>query len=180
MRWVAATRVPPILRVSMSIKPKDVFEILHGIYQSIRADLEGIPLLDPGKPPSDHVWRPNSGPRGNEFVADFALACNRALEQEDDSRQILCNVYYLAMTPYPEARAFMGIREDVWAVWVEEIQDLCGRELMARGLFPPRTYFGERSRPRRNIRLRGPMSAARAMWSIRNEISGSTMRTASC
>jgi len=55
----------------------------------------------------------------------------------------------LALTPYEQTRHFMGIREDVWVKWTEEIRDRAGKQVMMRGLFPARAYFGERSRPRR-------------------------------
>src|SRR5271165_3293730 len=140
----------------MPIRPRDAFKVCWELYQSIRGDLEGIPLLDPGKPPSDHAWRPNRGPRGNEFVADFHLACERSLEGPGyASRLILCRLYVIGMNPWQEVRQFMEIREDVAAMWLEEIEDRAGKEIMRRGLFPPRQYFGERSRPRRDAQ-RGP------------------------
>jgi hypothetical protein len=133
-----------------SVSPRLAFDVCHEIYVSIRADLEGIPLIDPTKVPSDHLWRAHRGPNGQEFVADFGIACHRALAaRECAAKLILCNLYYLQTKPYEHVRQFMGIREDVWSDWTEDIRDRVGRLLMAKGMFPPRAYFGERSRPRK-------------------------------
>ena len=135
----------------MSVTPSLAFDLCWDVYQSVRADMDGIPLIDPTKVPSQHLWHPDSGPRASEFVADFALACQRALIEARDGRRLflLCRVYYLGLTPYEEARRLIGIREDVFVDWSETIRGLAGRELMTRGLFPVRNYFAERSRPRR-------------------------------
>ncbi|SRR5260221_1133219 len=134
----------------MAISSRLVFDVCHDVYISIRADLEGIPLIDPTKIPSDHQWRPNKGPNGQEFVADFALACKRALAgPAHASRLLLCSLFYLQVKPYEDVRQFMGIREDVWATWTDEIRDRVGKVLLAKGMFPPKAYFGERSRPKR-------------------------------
>lgn len=126
------------------------FDVCWEVYASIRGDLEGIATLDPTKPASDHVWRPHPGPRAGEYIADFGIACKRSLGSPDlASRLVLCNLYYLGLTPYENARHFLGLREDVWASWTEEIRERAGREVMRRGLFPIRQYFGERTRPRR-------------------------------
>lgn len=134
----------------MTISPRLAFDVSWEIYQSLRCDQEGISIIDPGKVASDNVWRPQSGPRGNEYVADFQLACQRALEgPENASCWLLCRLHYIQMTPYEEARALLKLREDVWTFWTDDIRDKVGRMLMQRGLFPARQYFGERSRPRR-------------------------------
>jgi len=146
----------------VSITPQTAFDCAWEVYQSIRADLDGIPILDPSKVPSEHMWRPDSGPRAAEYVADFALACQRALIEARDGRRLflLCRVYYLGLTPYEEARRLIGIREDVWIDWTEEIRALAGREMMTRGLFPIRAYFGEKTRPRRKNERTRNYSAA--------------------
>ena len=148
----------------MSITPQTAFDCAWEVYQSIRADLDGIAILDPTKPASDHVWRPDSGPRAAEYVADFALACQRALIEARDGRRLflLCRVYYLGLTPYEEARRLIGIREDVWIDWTETIRELAGREMMTRGLFPVRNYFGEKTRPRRKSIREAGFQAQRA------------------
>jgi len=135
----------------VSITPQTAFDVCHEVYQSIRADLDGIAILDPTKPASDHTWHPDGGPRAVEFVSDFSIACQRALNEARDGRRLwlLCRVFYLGLTPYEEARRLIGIREDVFVDWSESIRELAGKEIMKRGIFPVRSYFGERSRPRR-------------------------------
>ena len=133
----------------MSIKPELAFDVCHDVYKAVRGDLEGIAILDPTKPPSEHVWRPDSGPRASEYVADFAICCQRGLEgPEWASRLVLCRLYYLGLAPYENARHFLGLREDVWVHWTEQIRERVGKQVIGRGLFPVRQYFGERFRPR--------------------------------
>lgn len=139
-----------ILKFPRTVSSRLAFDVLHDIYVSVRADLEGIPLIDPTKIPSDHLWRAHRGPNGQEFIADFAIACKQGLPGPTNApRLILCNLYYLQVQPYEVVRQFMGIREDVWSDWTEDIRNRVGRVLMSKGMFPPKAYFGERSRPRR-------------------------------
>lgn len=141
-------------KLPRAISSRLAFDVCFEIYQSIRADEEGIPLIDPTKVPSDHLWRAHRGPNGQEFVADFAISCRKALAGPECARKlILCNVFYLGMAPYERARAHIGIREDVWSDWTEDIRDRVGRVLMVKGVFPPKRYFGERSRPRRKVAI---------------------------
>lgn len=134
----------------MSVPPQLAFDICHDVYAAIRADLEGIPLIDPTKVPSDHLWRANRGPNGSEYVADFAICVKRALAGPHNSpRLILATLYYLDLVPYKKALRQMQIREDVWVSWTDDIRNRVGALIIERGMFPPRAYFGERSRPRR-------------------------------
>ena len=139
------------------------FDVTWEVYRSIRADLEGIPLIDPTKVPSDHLWRADRGPRAGEYVADFGIACRRSLEGPQlGSRMILCNLYILGLNPWEQTRHFLGIREDVAALWLDEIRERAGRVIMQRGLFPIRQYFGERTRARHAQRS-APSSAAQIL-----------------
>lgn len=138
----------------MSISPRLAFDVCHEVYKSIHADGEAIPLIDPTKVPSDHLWRSHKAPTGQEFAADFAIACKRALQgPENASRLILCNYYYLQLMEYEKCRRYMGIGEMTWVKWTEDIRDKAGKVILAKGLFPPRAYFGERSRPRRDAKV---------------------------
>ena len=139
----------------MPISPEAVFDNCHEVYQGIRADLDGIAIIDPTKVPGDTLWRPNRGPRAEEYVADFALACVYGLREVRDGRRLLllCRLYYIGLTPYQEARKTLGIREDVWSDWTEQIRCEVGKELLRRGLFPVKSYFGERSRQRAKAKL---------------------------
>lgn len=148
----------------MPLSPKLAFEVAHEVYSAIRSDSEGIAIIDPEKPASDHVWRPSSGPRGDEFVADFALAGKAALSERGNFHLLTTfNLYYLSVTPYENLlgmKEFLHIREDVIALWLDEIKEAVGKEVLRRGLFPPRMYFGERSRPRRTGLIRGKVPSA--------------------
>jgi hypothetical protein len=78
----------------------------------------------------------------NEWVADFALAGQAALEGPDwASRMVMFLVYYLGLAPYDNARHFLGLSERSWVNWSEEIRRRCGKELLSRVMFPPRKYF---------------------------------------
>jgi len=81
-------------------------------------------------------------PRLTEWVADFALAGQAALDGPDwASRMVMFRVYYLGLAPYENARHFLGLSERSWMNWSEEIRRRCGAELLRRGMFPPRKYF---------------------------------------
>lgn len=86
-------------------------------------------------------------------MADFALAGKAALKELGKLPLILTfQLYYLSLTPFENLRGmkdFLHIREDVIALWLDEIREAGGREIIRRGMFPPRAYFGERSKPRR-------------------------------
>jgi hypothetical protein len=141
------------------ITPELAFDCAHEAYKSIRADQEGIPLIDPAKIPSQHLWHPDSSPRSAEYVADFSIACMFALRFEKNLWK-LCEIYYLALTPYDRARKQVGIREDTFADWMDEIRRQVGSETQRRGLFPVRNYFGDRAKPHRTGLIRGKIPTA--------------------
>jgi hypothetical protein len=88
------------------------------------------------------LWRPDFRPRLNEWVADFALAGQAALDgQEVASRMVMFRLYYLGLAPYENARHFFGLSERSWVDWSDEVRRRCGKELLRRGMFPPRKYF---------------------------------------
>jgi hypothetical protein len=130
--------------VKVTVTARLAFDCAWEVYKSIRADSEGMPLLDPTKVPSDHLWRPDPGPRAEEFIVDFELACRRSLEREDEAHRNLCKLYYLGMLEYPIVKGFLGLKEETWVTWTEEIRESVGKEVMRRGLFPARRYFEER------------------------------------
>ena len=133
----------------MSVSPVFCFDVCHEIYAAIKSGQAKIPIVDTnGTGSGKRTWHPVSQAEGNDYAADFAIACRAALAGSP-SRLILCNLFYIGLTPYETARHFVGLREDVWSQWADEIREKVGKELMRRGMFPPRTYFGERARPRR-------------------------------
>jgi hypothetical protein len=92
----------------------------------------------------DVCWEVYRSARLNEWVADFALAGQKALNGPDwASRMVLFRLYYLGLAPYENARHFLGLSERSWVNWTEEVRHHCGKELLRRGMFPPRKYFSE-------------------------------------
>jgi hypothetical protein len=101
----------------------------------------GMSAMD-WKEATKYLWRPDFRPRLAEWVADFALAGQAALDgPECSSRMVMFRLYYLGMAPYDNARHFLGLSERSWVNWSEEIRRRCGKELLRRGMFPPRKYF---------------------------------------
>ena len=104
-------------------------------------DQAGISVLN-WKDTGKFLWRPDFRPRLNEWVADFALAGKAALDGPDwASRMVLFRLYYLGLAPYENARHFLGLSEHSWVNWTEQIRNRGGKELLSRGMFPPRKYF---------------------------------------
>ena len=128
----------------MSVKPELAFDVCWEVYRGAREVLEtkrGVCALnweDTGK----FLWRPDIRPKLNEWVADFALAGQAALEgPERASRMVMFRMFYLGLAPYETARHFLGLSEMSWVKWSEEIRRRCGKELLRREMFPPRKYF---------------------------------------
>jgi hypothetical protein len=131
---------------AMSVKPEMAFDVCWEVYRGAREVMEskrGISALN-WKDTGKFLWRPDIRPRLNEWVADFALAGQKALEGPDwASRMVLFRLYYLGLAPYENARHFLGLSERSWVNWTEEVRNRCGKELLRRGMFPPRKYFRE-------------------------------------
>jgi hypothetical protein len=150
------------------MKSRDAFEICHEIYVAARALVdERLPTTQLASS-AKFLWRPDLHPRLVEYVADFALAGERALGEEHPgptrrlvrqgrsqpvgaapipraSRLILFRMYYLGGAEYHAARNTLGVSERTWADWADEVRNLVGRELLRRGMFPPARYFREMS-----------------------------------
>jgi len=128
----------------MGVKPELAFDVCWEVYRGARDVLEtkrGVSALN-WKDTGKFLWRPDIRPRLTEWVADFALAGQAALDGPDwASRMVMFRVYYLGLAPYENARHFLGLSERSWVNWSEEIRRRCGAELLRRGMFPPRKYF---------------------------------------
>ncbi len=128
------------------MRPCDAFDICHEVYVNARQVLDhklGTIQLERA---SKYLWRPGYRPRLAEFVADFALAGQRALGARAlASRLVLFRVYYLGGAEYHAARRHLGISELTFANWADEVRDRVGRELLRAGMFPPGRYFHESS-----------------------------------
>lgn len=123
----------------MSVKPELAFDVCWEVYHGAREVLEakrGLGALDL-KEATKFLWRPDFRARINEWVADFALAGQAALESpEYASRMVLFRLHYLGLTPYENARHFLGLSEQGWVNWSEEVRRRVGKELLRRGMFP--------------------------------------------
>ena len=130
----------------MPVKPEFAFDVCWDVYRGAREVLEtkrGVCALN-WQDSSRFLWRPDIRPRLNEWVADFALAGQAALESpEFASRMVMFRLFYLGLTPYDSARHFLGLSELSWSKWTEEVRQRCGKELLRRGMFSPRKYFSE-------------------------------------
>src|SRR5258707_9403194 len=91
----------------MSVKPELAFDVCWEVYRGAREVLEakrGMSAMD-WKEATKYLWRPDFRPRLAEWVADFALAGQAALEGPDAaSRMVMFRLYYLGLAPYENAR----------------------------------------------------------------------------
>ena len=128
----------------MGIKAEFAFDVCWEVYRGAREVLEtkrGVGALN-WQQSAKYYWRPDLRPKLKDWVADFALAGQAALDDPQcASRMVMFRLYYLGLTPYDRARHFLGLTEFSWSNWSEEIRRRCGSELLRRGMFPPRKYF---------------------------------------
>ncbi len=135
------------------MRPVDAFDICHEVYVHARRVLDQkLGTLHP-EAWSKYQWRPARRPKLAEFVADFALAGERALGAANRSgrlasRLVLFRLYYLGGAEYHAARKQLGISELTWAQWADEVRERVGRELLRAEIFPPGRYFKEPSKSR--------------------------------
>jgi len=126
------------------VKAELAFDVCWEVYRSAREVLEskrGVGARNL-KDTEKYLWRPDIRPRISEWVADFALAGQAALDGPQwASRIVLFRLYYLGLAPYERTRHFLGLSEHSWVNWTEEIRRRVGKELLQRRMFPPRKYF---------------------------------------
>jgi hypothetical protein len=127
------------------LKPAVAFDVCHEVYLAAREIINSHKPTIEMEQVSKFMWRPDIRPRMVEYVADFALAGERALAP---SRLILFRLHYLGGCPYEPARQRMGLSELGWVNWTDEIRRDVGRELLRAGIFPPSRYFREMSTER--------------------------------
>jgi hypothetical protein len=130
----------------MSVKAEMAFDVCWEVYRAAREVLEtkrGVAAIDWQQDTTKYLWRPDLRPKLKDWVADFALAGEAALRgPERASRMAMFRLYYLGLAEYERARRFLGLSERGWVNWSEEVRRRCGEELLRRGMFPPRKYFG--------------------------------------
>src|SRR5262249_60423212 len=130
----------------MSVKAELAFDVCWDVYKNAREVLEtkrGISALKWAES-TKFLWRPDIRPRLNDFVADFTKAGEFALANAPlASRMVLFRMYYLGLAPYDRVRHFLGLSEHTWVDWTEDLRRRVGKDLLRRGMFPPRKYFRE-------------------------------------
>lgn len=124
------------------MRPEFAFDVCHDVYLAAREVLDGKLGTTDLNSREKYMWRPDLRPHLAEYVADFALAGQRALASPYlSSRLVMFRVFYVAGTEYHAARGRLGICERTWATWADEVRERVGSELLRRGMFPPRDYF---------------------------------------
>ena len=79
------------------MKPTFAFDVCHELYRAAREVLDGDLGASDLSSHTKYLWRPDLRPRLAEYVADFALAGQKALAAPDlASRMALFRVFYLA------------------------------------------------------------------------------------
>jgi hypothetical protein len=123
------------------MKAETAFDVCHTVFEAARDILgEKIPIIHAERS-SEYHWRPDRRARLNDYVADFALAGEAALDGRQASRMIMFRMFYLCGADYERARRELGITPDTWADWAIQIRRRVGRELVRRGVYPPGRYF---------------------------------------
>jgi hypothetical protein len=132
----------------MGVKGELAFDVCWDVYKMAREVLEskrGLSALNQ-KDMGKFLWRPDSRPRLTEWVADFTLAGEEALDGPAwASRMVLFRLYYHGLSPYERTQHYLGLSEHSWVQWTEAIRQRVGKALLKRGMFPPRRYFREMS-----------------------------------
>src|SRR5712664_3459513 len=132
----------------MSVKPELAFDVCWEVYRGARDVLEtkrGVSALN-WKDTGKFLWRPDFRPRLNEWVADFALAGQAALDGPDwASRMVMFRVYYLGLAPYENARHFLGLSERSWVNWSEESAAVAVRSCSDAACSPRENIFAART-----------------------------------
>src|SRR5208282_3319247 len=87
----------------MSVKAEMAFDVCWEVYRGAREALEakrGVAALNPERN-AKYSWRPDLQPKMKDWVADFALAGQKALEGPQwASRMVMFRLYYVGMVPY--------------------------------------------------------------------------------
>jgi hypothetical protein len=123
------------------MKAETAFDVCHAVFEAARDVLgEKIPIVHAERS-SEYHWRPDRRARLGDYVADFALAGEAALDGRSASRMIMFRMFYLGGADYERARRELGITPDTWADWAIQIRRSVGRELVRRGVYPPGRYF---------------------------------------
>lgn len=118
------------------------FDVCHDVYRAARVTLDGKLGTTNLNSRDQYLWRPDLRPHLAEYAADFALAGHRALRAPLlASRLAMFQVFHVGCAESQEAMKHLGVGEITWNQWLDEVRSRVGRELLQRGMFPPRNYF---------------------------------------
>ncbi len=131
------------------MKPKEIFEVCHARYKTMRGFLSGhVAALDWERPSEPYHWRPERA-RAEEYVADFERIAERALRRPEwRGRLKLFRIYFLRGFEYRRAITLCGVSPSTFDYWMSEVKKICGRAFARAGLFPPGDYFRKRGMAR--------------------------------
>lgn len=127
------------------MKPKEMFEVCHARYKTLRGFLNGhVAALNWERPSESYHWRPEHA-RAEEYIADFERIAERALRRPEwRGRLKLFRIYYLRGYEYRRAITLCGVSPSTFDYWMAEVKKTCGRDFARAGLFPPGDYFRKR------------------------------------
>jgi len=124
------------------VKPREIFDVCLTRYRSLGKGIgRKMPAIDLERPSSGYVWRPETA-RASEYVADFESAGARALRRREwKGRRKLFVIYFLRAVEYKRAMVLVGVSENTFLYWINQVKNAVGRECARVGLFPPQRYF---------------------------------------
>jgi len=124
------------------VKPREIFDVCLTRYRSLRKGIgRKMPAIDLERPSSGYLWRPETV-RASEYVADFESAGARALRRREwKGRRKLFVIYFLRAVEYKRAMVLVGVSENTFLYWINQVKNAVGRECARVGLFPPQRYF---------------------------------------
>jgi hypothetical protein len=127
------------------MKPKEIFEVCHRRYKTMRGFLNGhVAALDWERSSEPYHWRPERA-RAEEYIADFERIAERALRRPEwRGRLKLFRIYFLRGFEYRRAITLCGVSPSTFDYWMAEVKKICGRAFARAGLFPPGDYFRKR------------------------------------
>ncbi len=127
------------------MKPKEIFEVCHTRYKTLRGFLNGhVAALDWERPSESYHWRPEHS-RAEDYVADFERIAERALRRPEWRGWLkLFRIYFVRGFEYRRAITLCGVSPSTFDYWMAEVKKTCGRDFARAGLFPPGDYFRKR------------------------------------
>jgi hypothetical protein len=123
-----------------------MFDVCHRRYVFCKSRMENQAAIINPAASAKHGNKPDNSPKVAEYVADFQLAGDAALCRTTWlPRRQLFRVYYCELVEYREAIRQLRVKPGTFDRWMWEVRRTVGRELARRGIYPPHSYFKERS-----------------------------------